>query len=162
MDSATAAAVAAAKLAPIRGRHRLALIVDLASDEQTHRELAVKYGRHVSAIDQFSVRNHQEILDTRRQIQDQAQAELVGLWMVIKQNRWSLYQEWLDDLELIIADPGATAQMKIKAIREGRSILRELAEEFGQLKVKLDIDRPIIRYVIKVSTPGTPSWIKMI
>jgi hypothetical protein len=49
----------------------------------------------------------------------------MGLWVLIKKNRWANYQEWLTDLEAVITDPATTRQELIKAIREARALQRQ-------------------------------------
>lgn len=102
---------------------RLGLIRDLALGEQTHAELAVKYGVWRESVSEFRKRHEQEIEDCIVR----ADSEFKGIMIADKANRLSAYEKMLMD--------AMDAGDRRTAIR----ILRNVAEEMGHLPSRMQI-----------------------
>jgi hypothetical protein len=126
------------KARPIRGRHRLALLRDLAVGDFTAAELAEKYDRAVGTINTFKYNHKAEIAEIRSNPDD----EFAGLWIAQKKNRIAVYQSQVDRLEES-DDP--------KLLARSQTALRSVAEELGQLpnKSTVAIETPKLQVQIE-------------
>lgn len=108
-----------------RGWAKARLILELAQGEKTQVQLAREYGCDHSGISRFASRHADEI-ETRRT--DLAN-EWAGLWVTEKRSRMAEYQ---DDVEAI--NNALTDEPDEKLLRAKLAIMRQVAEELGQLK----------------------------
>ena len=108
-----------------RAYARRRLIVDLAKEEKTQRELAALYGCAQSSISEFKERNLPAILEARLDLGN----EFTGLWIAQKLDR-------LAELEAMYEDGTISARdRETKAM-----LLRHAAEELGQIPNKSTLD----------------------
>jgi hypothetical protein len=114
---------------------RRRLIVELAKEEKTQRELAAIYGCAPSAIAQFKERNLPAILEARLDLGN----EFTGLWIAQKLDR-------LAELEALFEDTVSARDRETKAM-----LLRHAAEELGQIPNKSTLD---ITAEVKVRIEG--------
>lgn len=103
---------------------RRRLIVALAREEQTQRELAALYDCAPSAIAQFKERNMSAILEARENLGN----EFTGLWIAQKLDR-------LAELEALFENDVSARDRETKAM-----LLRHAAEELGQIPNKSTLD----------------------
>jgi hypothetical protein len=116
----------------LRGHTRWQVIRDLAAG-MTHVETAEKYGVHLESLVLFKKSHMADIKALQASVAEEAD----GLWIASKFNRVAEYQQAFEDVDQAIAqilDFGGTlgpAEMAI--IKEKRGILKQVAEELGQL-----------------------------
>lgn len=113
-----------------RGWRTRRLILDLAKMEKNQDELAREYGVQQPAISRFAARHADEIEDRKAKIED----DLYGLWIADKSNRVAEYQ---DDVEAI--NGALTHEPDEKLLRAKLAIMRQVAEELGQLKTNVEV-----------------------
>lgn len=124
----------------IRGQERADLVDDLAQGDQTHEQLAEKYGgRHVQAIKQFAVRNRAEIQGRRQVLHGALAEETKHLWVADKVKVAERYQDTIDDL---YADFQATEdpRMKSRFARDLAPLLHAAADLYGLFPMRSRID----------------------
>jgi hypothetical protein len=90
MDNETRTETPAKRL---RGRHKIALILDLADGALGHEELAARHGISRQGVAEFASRNRDRIEATKQDLT----SELRGLWVVDKQQRLSDAEQDLED-----------------------------------------------------------------
>ncbi len=113
----------------LRGYRQLALIRDLAEGKATQAALAEKYGVTGQAIYTFSKRNADRI----RQVREDFENEVAGLWIANKTARIAEYQADADLCsELVEEDPASDKTTVLLKVKHGA--MRSAAEELGQLK----------------------------
>lgn len=113
-----------------RGWARSALIVELAKAEKTQVQLAQEFGVVQSAVSMFADRHREEIAAHRANIEN----ELYGLWIADKRNRVAEYQS---DVEAI--NDALENETDEKLLRAKLAVMRQVAEELGQLKTQVDL-----------------------
>lgn len=109
-------------------KHRL--ILDLAGHDRSQTDLAAEYGVDQSAISKFASRHREEIAVQRARLED----EFAGLWIADKRNRVA---ECQDDVEAI--NTALTDTTDEKLLRAKLAIMRQVAEELGQLKTNIEV-----------------------
>jgi hypothetical protein len=83
----------------IRGQERADLVDALARAEETHEQLAERFGgRHKQAISQFASRNKAEIQGRRQVLHGALAEETKHLWVADKVKVAERYQDTIDDL----------------------------------------------------------------
>jgi hypothetical protein len=107
-----------------RAYARRRLIIELAKEEKTQRELAAIYDCSVSSINEFKQRHMPAILDARENLGN----EFSGLWIAQKLDR-------LAELEALFEDTVSARDRETKAM-----LLRHAAEELGQIPNKTTLD----------------------
>jgi hypothetical protein len=129
----------------IRGPQRVALVLDLASNEFTHEALATKYGRSLQAVKEFSARNAAEIQEARNAINEDVAEGLRGVPVAIRANRIKWLDEYRLDCEAALQDPGLTPGQRIRYINTVAKLLHQIAEQLGDLpsrsQVQLEISK---------------------
>jgi hypothetical protein len=118
-----------------RAYARRRLIIDLAKEEKTQRELAALYDCSVSSINEFKARHMPAILEARADLGN----EFTGLWIAQKLDR-------LAELEALFEDTVSARDRETKAM-----LLRHAAEELGQIPNKSTLD---ITAEVKVRIEG--------
>jgi predicted transcriptional regulator len=106
------------------------LVRELAANEKSQVTLAQEYGVTQGAISQFSARHSDEIEATRNNLAD----EWFGLWVTDKRNRVAEYQDDIEKINEVLANEPDDKLLKTKL-----SILRQVAEELGQLKETVEL-----------------------
>lgn len=109
---------------------RRQLILELAVDNETRSALADKYDVDQSAISHFATRHRAEIDDRRGKLDD----EFFGLWIADKVNRVAEYQ---DDVERI--NTALDAETDASLLKAKLAVMRQVAEELGQLKTSVEL-----------------------
>lgn len=115
------------------------LIHELARMEKNQIQLAAEYGVVQSSISEFSTRHRPEIDAVKQDIEN----EFAGLWIVEKVNRLAEAQA---DVEAISEALGSTTDEKL--LRVKLAIMRQVAEEMGQLKTNVEVGGKV-SYVIE-------------
>lgn len=146
-----------------QGRTRLALCRDMALNELSDRELALRIGVDLPTIKAFRALYSDEISQVSAALAGQLALETAGLWIAQRQNRIAEYQS---DVELInqamrhlITDPDTGEVVLIAtASREWDRLLR--AKHFAMAAVNaelglsekkgIDSQAPIARYVLEI------------
>lgn len=144
------------------GRTRLALIRDMALQEFSDRELALRITCDLPTLKAFRALYADEIAEVRAALAGQLAIETAGLWISQRQNRVAEYQS---DVELInqamrdlITGPDGEIVYIAMASREWDRLLR--AKHFAMAAVKaeyefgekrgVDAQAPIARYVLEL------------
>lgn len=150
-----------------RGWKRTWLINMLARAEVPHAELARALGVVPSAIQAFKNRHMNEIVDKRKDMEDQ----FIGMWIADKVHRLSEMQQDVTDINEMIegkldaatpapfnpldpANDGASTPSATDDLpswfRVKTAILRAAAEELGQIpqKVQVQVGASIVTYKI--------------
>lgn len=104
---------------------RRRLIIDLAKEEQSQRELATKYGVAQSSISEFRTRHLDEILATQTDLEN----EFVQLWVTQKIDRLAEIQELYE-----------SSTLTPRQIETRLAALRHAAEELGQIPNRTTVD----------------------
>lgn len=106
------------------------LIRQLALNEATQTELAAEYGCTQSAISQFAKRHAAEIEYQRNRAAD----EWAGLWIADKRNRVAEYQSEVERINAALDNETDPQLLRAKV-----SVMRQVAEELGQLKQEIEV-----------------------
>jgi archaellum component FlaC len=122
-----------------KGWAKSRLIMELARMEKTQVDLAQEYGVVQSSISEFASRHRDEIEAHKAHIKD----ELFGLWIADKRNRLAEYQT---DVEAI--NDALESEADEKLLRAKLAVMRQVAEELGQLKAQVDLSGRLT-YVIE-------------
>jgi hypothetical protein len=122
----------------IRGALRAELVRDLALGELTHEQLGEKYDRTTQAIHEFSSRNKAEIRRAKQAQSDEYQ----GLGYAEKWERLALREQLLRDIEERLQDPGLSDTQRNRYSVTADKLLHSIAEERGQLYVRLPVLMP--------------------
>lgn len=113
-----------------RGWAKSRLILELAQAERTQVELAASYGVVQSSISEFADRHRDEITHQRDRITD----EYASLWIADKRNRVAECQADVDAI-----NDALTGEADEKLLRAKLAIMRQVAEELGQLKTNIEV-----------------------
>lgn len=113
-----------------RGWARARLILQLAQGELTQVQLAAEYGVDQSAVSLFNTRHRDEINLRRERLADQ----WAGMWIADKQNRIAEAQQDVEAINTALA--GETDE---KLLRVKLAIMRQVAEELGQLRTNIEV-----------------------
>jgi len=127
----------------IKGRYKLTrawvkteLIRELAAEKISQTNLAKRYGVGQSAIAEFKRRHLADI----NRLKDSLNDEWAGLWIADKRNRIAELQSLAESL--IDMQPTArTAEVVAK-------LLRDAAEELGDITNKNKVEMDVVRYEI--------------
>lgn len=115
-----------------RGHVKWALMRDLA-DGLPSTQIYKKYNTTATSLDQFKKRHRAEI----EELKSTVEAEMHHLWIASKGNRLAEYQQSVEDVEAALAallQLGTTlGPQDMQLIKEKRALLRNVAEELGQL-----------------------------
>lgn len=116
----------------LRGHTRWQVIRDLAAG-MSLSETAEKYGVHRDSIINFKRAHMPDIEDLRKQVANESN----GLWIASQFNRLAEYQQAFEDVDTAVAQiiefGGNLGAAEMAFIKEKRGILRQAAEELGQL-----------------------------
>lgn len=136
---------------------RWQLVRELALKEETRAQLARRYGVDRSAMTQFAQRHTAAIAAVEREIEN----EMAGLWIAQKRNRIAVYQQDVEEITKLVErdvdpstapnrpadrdDPGAGQIVVLGAkvpslLRVKAQILHQVAEELGELSVKISVE----------------------
>lgn len=130
----------------IRGRERLNLIGDLAAGLLTGTQLAEKYDRHATQISEFKTRNADEI----QAVRDAGGNLLAALWAAQKEQRIAELQRDIEAVADALDDEDVPPDAAL--LRAKHSALRQIAEELGQLTVKVDTTQQVTYRLEGVNT----------
>lgn len=118
---------------PLERGHQKWLVMKDIADGLQMRVIAAKYGANLQSVYGFKDRHEHEINELRAMVQD----EFRGLWIASKYNRIAEYQQAVEDIEQalngILSAGGTLDREDMVYIKEKRQILRQVAEELGQL-----------------------------
>ncbi len=130
---------------PLGGRHARALARELALGNMSQASLAEKYGVSPSAISQFKAKHAEEI----KAIAANADDEYAGMWIAQKQARLAEYERLhglaltptpkIDNKGGYVIDRETGEQIYEVQLGEARQIMKNAAEEMGQLPNRLQI-----------------------
>lgn len=134
------------KLGGLRKREIVRL---LAADEITRSEIARRYDVSPAAITQFAQRNEDEIAAVKAEMDN----EFAGILIANKANRLSVYQELLEEAvtptpkisvkgdTVSVLDPETGERVTVMEIdvRAAATVLKQAAEEMGQLPTRLQV-----------------------
>lgn len=129
---------------------RTRLIIELAKDEKTQRQLAAQFNVSQSAVAQFKRRNLSEIEDARQRLTD----EFVSLWGAMKSARISEYEQDIVNCNALIKEELERAEPDSEVIsrhmRSKHRAVRSIAEELGQIPRQMDLklDGKQLEYII--------------
>lgn len=118
-----------------RGRHKLALIRELAAGER-QTILAAKYGVTQGSISEFAKRHAVEIERVVGKLDD----EFAGLWIANKAARIAEYEQMVADIDAIVEASTVDGRVNIvdaDVLRTKLATLRQVAEELGQLPARI-------------------------
>ena len=127
----------------VTGTHKLTrawvkqeLIRELATEKKTQQELANRYGVGQPGIAMFKKRHLVDIERYRDSLDD----EWAGIWIANKRNRLAELQNQIEEL----ADQKVTA----RTAEVIGKLLREAAEELGDITNKNKVEVDVVRYEI--------------
>lgn len=116
----------------LRGHTRWQVIRDLAAG-MSLSDTADKYGVHRDSIINFKRAHLSDIAELRASVANEAN----GLWIASQFNRLAEYQQAFEDVDAAVASlldfGGNLGPAEMAFIKEKRGILRQAAEELGQL-----------------------------
>lgn len=127
-----------------RGWVRLQLIRELAVGEKTSPELGEKYGVDGGAIRKFAQRHREQIDQVKANLDD----EYAGLWIVERKNRIAEYES-----DIALLNDSLATETDDKIVRTKLAVLRQTAEELGQLTQKIETSGTV-HYVITGVDPA--------
>lgn len=127
----------------IRGHRRMALIRDIAANDESMAQLAAKYNRHPQAIYQFTARNRAEIDEARREMG----SEFTGLWIARKESRIAEYQQKYEDLDTLLGDLASAIEELLYLREDPESTEEQRREAAEKLEAHLADHPDINRYV---------------
>jgi len=111
---------------------KLDLLHDLALGELTQEALGEKYDRHRSWVSEFA--NKPENKEAIQRIRSAGMDRLAGLWAADKGKRVSQLQEYAERLTLGLDEDKPDPN----AVRTAAGVLRNVAEELGQITQKIE------------------------
>lgn len=118
----------------LRAHEKFQLKRELAEGKHTQRELADKYDVTQQAISAFAKTHRNAIEEIRADFEN----EFAGLWSAKKKNRLAALEEMAEAFE-----EDSTAKRAPKAARIRQQILRQIAEELGQLKIEINANEHV-------------------
>jgi hypothetical protein len=121
-------------MAVIRGRHKLELIQKLASGDVSRSDLAKEYDVTPGSITSFAKRNAEAIQAVLAGVED----EMNGLWIAKQHKRIAEYEALAEHLDTIIYSESTWDANKLNAVLRKTQVLRNAAEELGQLTLKTE------------------------
>lgn len=117
---------------------RIPLLRELAAGEKTQTQLAAEYGCQQSAVSTFASRHAEEITALR----DKLDSEWAGLWVAQKAARLAVYQNDIEQMDEVGVTDEKLAALKAK-------LLRQVAEEVGDLRADLNVTGRVLHHVIE-------------
>lgn len=126
-----------------RGWRKVFVMRELAKGERTQGDIAREFGVSSAAVTQFAQAHGPEIDEIRASLA----SEWAGLWVADKNKRLAEYQS---DIDKITQDLIDTPDDKLLALKV--KILRQVAEETGQLKNQVEVGGTIT-YVVRGVDP---------
>lgn len=127
-----------------RGWVKHQLIRELAVGDKTSQELGEKYGVTDGAIRMFAQRHLPTIEQVRANLDD----EFAGLWLAEKKNRIAEYEG-----DIGVINEALDGQADEKLLRTKLAVMRQSAEELGQLTQKIETSGTV-NYVITGVDPA--------
>lgn len=118
----------------VTGYRKLNLIRDLASGEKSRSQLATEYGITPASVTAFARTNAEAI----QEILDNAAQDMAGLWIAKQRNRIAELEALAEHLDTIIYSESTWDANKLNAILRKTQVLRNAAEELGQLTIKTE------------------------
>lgn len=121
-----------------RGHVRARLVRELATGEHSQAELARRHGCSRQAVSDFARRHAERIADVAGRLDD----EFAALWVASKVARLAEYQQDIEDVEALLADPETAAKAGVawaEVKRVKQAALRAVAEEAGQLPARVQV-----------------------
>lgn len=126
-----------------RGWRKVFVIRELAKEEKTRAEISREFGVTAQAVTAFATAHAAEIASVKADIA----SEWAGLWVADKAKRLAEYQS---DIEKITEDLADTTDDKLLRVKV--AIMRQVAEETGQLKNQIEVGGTI-SYVVRGINP---------
>lgn len=133
-----------------RGWMRTRLIIELAKEEKTQRQLASQFDCTQSAIALFKKRHRAEIEEAKDRLTD----EFVSLWAAIKSDRIAEYTQDIINCNALIREEmeldEPDSELISRYMRSKHRAIRSIAEELGQIprSVDLKMDAKQLEYII--------------
>jgi hypothetical protein len=123
----------------LRGRHKEAAILALAKGDETHEQIAERYGISTQAVNQFSVRHR----DAVQAVIAEGRSSLAGMWSADRRQKLGELERLYEDCELELEGDG-TDHYKHKTRLLMVRILHDMAELAGDLTVRTrtELDAP--------------------
>jgi predicted transcriptional regulator len=128
-----------------RGWAKSRLILELAQQEKTQVQLAREYGVTQGSVSEFATRHADEITHQRSKIED----EWIGLWIADKRNRVAEAQADVDAINAALQ-----GLPDDKLLRTKLAIMRQVAEELGQLRDIVEVGGKLT-YIVQGVAPET-------
>jgi hypothetical protein len=119
-----------------RAHIRAELIRLLATGEHSQTALAERYDVGQQSISAFAKRHAADIARVRTVLAAHADDEFAHLWAADKRARIATYQDQVDQIADLMADPESAARAGVQAAemwRTAQTALKSVAEELGQL-----------------------------
>lgn len=107
-------------------------VMRMIADGLTQNEIAKHFDVSQAAVATFAKNNAGEIERLKTMVND----EMMALWVASKFNRLASYQQDIEDLDsalISVIAAGAMTSDDVAFIKEKRQILRNVAEELGDL-----------------------------
>lgn len=144
-----------------RGKDRLALISDLAMNELSAREIALREGVKTEDIQRFREEHVTEIAEVRAALAGKLAIETAGLWITKKQNRLAEYQAQVEDIRDFLAELRETGVSWSRSHRDMLKVYLDLfkqtAEELGAYPQRAQAPAKTgqtVHYVIDTADPA--------
>jgi hypothetical protein len=118
-----------------RGHVKVRLIREIAKGEKSNGALGKEFGVSAEAVRLFKHRHAARIEQVAAKLDD----DFAALWVADKANRIAEYQQQVDDIADLMADPERAAKAGVQAaemMRTAQSALRAVSEELGQLPAR--------------------------
>jgi hypothetical protein len=133
---------------------RLPLMRALAAGEKTQTALAAEYGATQPSVSDFARRHADEITALREKLDD----EWAGLWVATKRNRLAVYQESIERISGALekfwesyegepTESTLTEDGKLTTVQA--KLLRQVAEEVGDLRQDVNVTGQMLHHVIE-------------
>jgi hypothetical protein len=121
----------------VTGRMKQIVLMELAKAELNHHQIAAKYDLTTDSVHQCAFRHKQKLAEMRAQMTRQLQDECSALWVADQYQRMVARQRLLEIVESQVDIKHAEGYVPASLIQQYETILRDIAEELGQIP-----DRP--------------------
>jgi hypothetical protein len=118
-----------------RGHEKRRLIIDLATDAASYREIAKREQIGLRDLQEFAREHEREIAECQQMLMGRLAEEVAGLWVSNKANRLAEYQEEIEEIRLTLADLRDGGSYWSRAhrdlLRAYMDLFRQVADELG-------------------------------
>lgn len=141
----------AANRRTIRGHRKLQLIRDLAEGRATYIELGARYDKHPDTILKFERDHREAVAAVSREMSNEMDRELTGLWIADKANRIAEYQALYEKVATHIDSVNPLVEPNPRLINQAASLLRNVAEERGHLPTRTSVQTEVtvVNYAVE-------------